>query len=130
MLSASPFSLWTMARADLVRLGVTRPGRSGALASSSELGRVKLTSCERGCGDSVGTTTRSQTSVAAVLILYLMTSKKVSQFTKVKSPDLVDSLSIPLATEDDHEVVDLDSGVGVKAARAGPTADRMPAASH
>ena len=59
-----------------------------------------------------------------------MTSKKVSQFTKVKSPDLVDSLPIPLAAEDDHEVVDLDSGVGVKAARAGPTADRMPAPSH
>ena len=48
----------------------------------------------------------------------------------MKPPDLVDSLAVPLAPEDDHEVVDLDSGVGVKAAWAGPTADRMPAPSH
>lgn len=48
----------------------------------------------------------------------------------MKPPDLVDGLSVPLAAEDDHEVVDLDRGVGVEAAGAGPTADRMPAPSH
>ena len=48
----------------------------------------------------------------------------------MKPPDLVDCLSVPLAAEDDHEVVDLYGRVGVKAARAGPTADRMPAPSH
>ena len=56
--------------------------------------------------------------------------KRSKYFTKVKPPDLVDGLSVPLAAEDDHEVVDLDRGVGVEAAGAGPTADRMPAPSH
>ena len=48
----------------------------------------------------------------------------------MKPPDLVDGLSVPLAAEDDHEIVDLDRGVGVEAAGARPTADRMPAPSH
>ena len=75
MLSASPFSLWTMARADLVRLGVAGPGRSGARASHSEAARVKQTSWERGCGHSEGTTTRSHASVAAHELDYLVFNK-------------------------------------------------------
>ena len=52
------------------------------------------------------------------------------KFTEVKSPDLVDSLTVSLAPEDDHDIIDLDGGVRVEAAWSRPTADRVPAPGH
>ena len=48
----------------------------------------------------------------------------------MESPDLINSLSLPLSSEEDHQVVQLDSRVRVQTAGAGLAAHGMPTPGH
>ena len=54
----------------------------------------------------------------------------ISEFTEVEAPDFINRLSLPLPSEDDHDVVDLDSRVGVKTSRSWLTSHWMPASGN